>query len=142
VTDAKFTDGKAILFGTTYNYGPVGDTPKHSGVAYARAVFTTDRAVGEVSLRGEVYAQSEQYFSNAADSIAPGTKLPSYKLFNARLNWSDIMGSGFSAALFGKNLANEEYFVGGMTLAAALGHNAAAVGEPRTYGLEISYRYR
>jgi hypothetical protein len=30
---------------------------------------------------------------------------------------------------------------GGMTLAAALGHNAADVGEPRTYGLEVSYRY-
>jgi len=28
-----------------------------------------------------------------------------------------------------------------MTLAAALGHNAAAVGEPRTYGLEIRYSF-
>ncbi len=48
---------------------------------------------------------------------------------------------GLNIALFGKNLSGETYFVGGMTLAAALGHNAAAVGEPRTYGLELSYRY-
>lgn len=51
------------------------------------------------------------------------------------------MDSQFSAVLFGKNLTNEEYFVGGMTLAPALGHNAAAVGEPRTYGVEVSYRF-
>jgi outer membrane receptor protein involved in Fe transport len=50
-------------------------------------------------------------------------------------------GSGLSAALFGKNLLDRGHFVGGMTLAAALGHNAADVGEPRTYGLEVSYRY-
>ena len=51
------------------------------------------------------------------------------------------MGTKFSAALFGRNLTDEEYFVGGMALASALGHNAAAVGEPRTYGLELSYDY-
>ena len=67
--------------------------------------------------------------------------MPGYELFNARLSWNEIMGSGFSAALLGKNLTDEEYFVGGMTLAAALGHNAAAVGEPRTYGLELSYKF-
>jgi iron complex outermembrane receptor protein len=88
-----------------------------------------------------MYGQTHQFFSNAAASIAPGTKLPGYVLVNARAAWDDIAGSGFSAALFAKNLLDEEYFVGGMTLAAALGHNAAAVGEPRTYGLEVSFKF-
>jgi iron complex outermembrane receptor protein len=140
-TDAEFTDGDIALFGRDYSYGPVGDTPKRSGVAYVQLDLPTDQNLGDISLRSEVYAQAQQYFSNAAASIAPGTRLPGYELINARLSWGDILGSGFSAALFGKNLSDETYFVGGMTLAAALGHNAAAVGEPRTYGLEISYRY-
>lgn len=97
--------------------------------------------MGDLSLRGEVYGQTAQYFSNTADSIGPGTRLPGYTLLHARLDWADIAGSNFSAALFAKNLTDEAYFVGGMTLAAALGHNAAAVGEPRTYGLEISFKY-
>jgi iron complex outermembrane receptor protein len=140
-TDAEFTDGKVNLFGTPYNYGPFGDTPRRSGTVYGQVDFPTAPELGRVSLRGEVYAQAEQYFSNAADSVAPGTKLPGYGVTNARLSWTDIMKSNFSAALYGKNLADKEYFVGGMTLAAALGHNAAAVAEPRTYGLELTYQY-
>lgn len=142
ITDASFTDGDINLFGNSYSYGPVGDTPKRSGVAYAQVTVPTGSNIGEIGLRTEVYAQTAQYFSNAAGSIAPSTRLPGYELFNARLSWTHILGSHFSAALSGKNLSNETYFAGGMTLAAALGHNAAAVGEPRTYGLEISYRYR
>ncbi|WP_395332298.1 TonB-dependent receptor [Novosphingobium sp. BL-8H] len=140
-TNATFTDGNIELFGTPYSYGPVGDTPKFSGTAYAQVFLPVGEDAGEVSLRGDLYGQTAQYFSNAADSIAPGTKLPGYVLVNGRLDWNKIMGSNFSAALFAKNLTDKAYFVGGMTLAAALGHNAAAVGEPRTYGLEINYKF-
>jgi iron complex outermembrane receptor protein len=141
-TDAKFTDSNITLFGVPYRYGPVGDTPKKSGVAYAQVELPVSNDVGHIGLRGEVYAQSEQYFSNAANFNAPGTRLPGYALISSRLSWDEIYGSQFSAALWGKNLAGRGYFVGGMTLAAALGQNAAAVGEPRTYGLELTYRYR
>jgi iron complex outermembrane recepter protein len=141
VTDAEFTDGRITLFGRQYSYGPVGDTPKHSGVVYAQLQMPVAQHVGEINLRGELYAQSAQYFSNAADTIAPGTRLPGYGLINSRLSWNDMFGTKLSSALFGKNLSDREYFVGGMTLAAALGHNAAAVGEPRTFGLELSYKY-
>lgn len=141
LTDAKFTDGRIALFGKQYSYGPVGDTPKRSGVAYAHIHFPINQHAGEMSLRSELYAQSAQYFSNAADTIAPGTRLPGYGLINARLSWNDMLGTKLSSALFGKNLSDREYFVGGMTLAAALGHNAAAVGEPRTFGVELSYKY-
>lgn len=140
-TDATFTNGKVTLFGTGYDYGPFGDTPERSGVVYAQVDFPTSPRVGEVTLRGEVYGQTSQYFSNAANTVAPGTKLPSYHLYNARLSWGHIFGSDFSAALFGKNLMDQEYFVGGMPLASALGHNAADVGEPRTYGMELTYKY-
>jgi len=140
-TNARFTNGKISLFGTPYSYGPVGDTPKLSGVVWAQLAIPVGEGAGDMSLRGEVYSQSAQYFSNAAASVAPGTRLPGYTLVNARLGWNDVMGSGFSAALWGRNLTKKAYFTGGMTLAAALGHNAAAVGEPRTYGLELSVKF-
>lgn len=134
-TDAEFTDGEVTLFGTPYLFSPVANTPEHAGTVWGRMAF------GDISLYGEYYYQSSMYFSNTADSTAPRTKLPSYELINARLDWRNIAGSGFSAALFGRNLADEDHFVGGMALGVVLGHNGAAVGEPRTYGLELSYSF-
>lgn len=139
-TDAEFTDGEVALFGVTYLYGPVANTPEHSGTAWAQINFPSG-GLGDFRFRAEIYAQDDMYFSNTADSIGPDTKLDGYEVINARLDWNNILGSGFSAALFGRNLADEEYFVGGMSLAAALGHNAAAVGEPLTYGLELTYGF-
>jgi iron complex outermembrane receptor protein len=141
LTDADFTRNQVVLFGATYAYGPVGDTPRTSGTGWAELLVPMAPNAGEVSLRGEVYAQTGQYFSNAANSISPRTRLPGYALVNGRLSWTGIMGSNFSAALFGENLTKEEYFVGGMQLAVALGQNGAVVGKPRTYGLEVSMKF-
>ncbi|HEY6131998.1 MAG TPA: TonB-dependent receptor plug domain-containing protein [Halioglobus sp.] len=140
-TDAKFKDGDVNLFGSLYSYGPVANTPEQTGVAWAQINVPVGAELGEVSFYSEIYSQSSMYFSNTADSIGPDTKLPSYDLVNARLSWTNMFGSKFSTALFGKNLTDEEYFVGGMSLAAALGHNAAAVGEPLTYGAELTYEF-
>jgi iron complex outermembrane recepter protein len=140
-TDAEFTDGETTLFGVEYSYGPVANTPETTWSVWAQVYFPVDPALGDISLRAEVYGQDSMYFSNTYDSLTPDTELPSYELVNARLNWNNIMGSEFSGALFGKNLTGEEYFVGGMPLGASLGHNAAAVGEPRTYGAEVTYQF-
>ncbi len=140
-TDADFTDGNTTLFGVDYSYGPVANTPEKTWSAWAQFDLVTSGAIGDVALRVEGYGQDSMYFSNAAHSLTPDTELPSYRLLNARLNWSNVMGSQLSAALFGKNLTDKEYFVGGMPLGASLGHNGAAVGEPRTYGVELTYQF-
>lgn len=140
-TDAEFTDGNTTLFGVEYSYSPVANTPETTWSVWARYGIITDPGMGDLSIRAEVYGQDSMYFSNTADSIAPGTELDSYELVNARLEWANIMGSPFAAAIFGKNLTDEEYFVGGMPLGASLGHNSAAVGEPRMYGAEVTYTF-
>lgn len=140
-TDAEFTDKEVTIFGTDYEYSPVANTPELSWTLWTNVDIITDPAAGMVSLRAEYYSQDDMYFSNTADSLTPATELPSYELVNARLSWKNIMNSQFSGALFGKNLTDEEYFVGGMPLGASLGHNAAVVGEPRTYGVEVSYQF-
>ncbi len=141
ITDAKFTRNSVTLFGNSFTYGPVGDTPKASGTVWGEVFVPTDEAMGQISLRGEVYSQTGQYFSNAADTIAPRTRLPGYTLVNGRLSWNGIMGSQFSGAIYGENLFDREYFVGGMQLAVALGQNGAVVGKPRTYGVELSFKF-
>ena len=129
-----------MLNSVPYLYGPVADTPKFTGAAYTQINFPANE-LGNFSLRVDVYGQTGQYFSNASSSRVPDTRLPGYAVVNARLSWDHIMKSNVSAAVFGKNLGNRGYFVGGMPLGAALGHNAAAVAEPITGGIELTWRY-
>ena len=139
--NARYTNGNVVLNNVSYLYGPVADTPEFSGSAYVQETLPVPEDKGRVTLRTDVYGQTSQYFSNASASVTPDTKLPGYFLVHARIAWENIMRSGFSLAAFGKNLGNRGYFVGGMPLGNALGHNSAAVGEPRTYGLEASFRF-
>lgn len=141
-TNAEFTDGNVTLFGTVdYVFSPVANTPESSGTLWAQVDLFNSADRGDVSFRAELYAQNSMWFSNTGDSLGPDTELPSYKLVNVRLSWDRIMGTQLSGALFGRNVTDEEYFVGGMSLATALGHNAAAVGEPAMYGMEITYQF-
>ena len=76
-----------------------------------------------------------------ARAARPGTRLPSYELVNARIGVDDIGGTGISAAFFAKNIFDKEYFVGGIGLGTAGGYNLAVPGEPRTYGVDLSFRF-
>ncbi len=121
-TEADFTDGNTTLFGKQYSYGPVANTPQNTWTVWGQIELPVATDIGKVNFRAEVYGQDEMYFSNTAHSLTPDTLLPSYHVVNARLNWAHMMQSQFSAAVFRKNLADEEYFVGGMPLGASLGH--------------------
>ncbi|MBU6266917.1 MAG: TonB-dependent receptor [Sphingomonadales bacterium] len=139
--NARFTDGHVTIKGMPYLYGPVADTPKWSGALWAQLNLPVTASVGDVALRVDLYGQTGQYFSNASSSLVPKTHLPGYVLVNGRVSWDHVMRSPLSLAAFSRNLGNRGYFVGGMALGAALGHNSAAVGEPRTYGVEASYTF-
>ncbi len=97
--------------------------------------------LGDLALRADYYIQSTQYFSNLEATINPGTQLPSYKLLNMYLTWEKIAGSGLQASLYGRNLLNEQYYVGGIPQGADLGLNQAVPGRPRMYGVELRYGF-
>ena len=52
-----------------------------------------------------------------------------------------IAGTALGAALFVKNLTNEAYAVERQDLVSAFGFAGTIYNDPRTYGLEISFRF-
>jgi iron complex outermembrane receptor protein len=139
-THARFTDNHVEIFGQSFDFGPYADTPKWAGSAYAQVRAPIDK-IGELIVRGDVYAQSSFYFSNLNATIVPGTKLPGYAVVNGRAELHDIAGTQVSAAVFAKNLLDKGYYVGGLPEGAAFGSNYVIVAEPRTYGLEVSIKF-
>lgn len=70
----------------------------------------------------------------------------SYTILNARVALADIkLGSGdnhsLQLALWGKNLTDEEYRVYAFPVGNPVLSIPAAYGEPRSYGVELQYRY-
>src|SRR5690606_33318009 len=64
-----------------------------------------------------------------------------YSIVDARLGMSDIGETGISASLFVKNLTNEAYALERQDLVNAFGFAGTIYNDPRTFGLEIGYRF-
>jgi iron complex outermembrane receptor protein len=135
--DGRFTDPNTLAFGVPVTYGPYGDTPSWTGSANIEISKDLAGDTGTVSLRGDVFAQTSNFFSNLADTITPDTKLPGYALVNARLSWSDMFGTGITSALYVTNLFDEAFYAGGLPTSAVFGTNSASPGRPRMFGAEI-----
>jgi iron complex outermembrane receptor protein len=143
-TDARFTDNRVSFnpaFSTSvFHFGPYADAPRWTGTFYTELSKTLDDR-GTLMLRGDVYSESEYYFSNLTGTVNPGAVIDPYTLVNARLTWAEVMGSRFTAALFVRNLLDRRYYAGGNAEGSGLGLNQINPGQPRMYGAEVRVKF-
>jgi iron complex outermembrane recepter protein len=92
-------------------------------------------AAGDLRLRGEYSYQSDTYF-DAANTSSFNAFQPSYGLINARLTYEPAQGN-WDISLFGKNLADEEYF---RNIAISGPSGLGTPGDPQTYGVSLNWR--
>lgn len=74
-----------------------------------------------------------------------GQPMESFGVWNARLALREIAVSErgqLTVALWGKNLTDKEYQLDGFEMLTTAGTRLATFGEPRTFGLEVTYNYR
>ena len=158
--DVTFLFTREILFMLNYAYldtevteatDPFGNdvtddfvffaAPEHSGTLVMD--WTLHQADwGRTSLNLSYNYMDERNGGSRAENVERGTFLPKYELLNARFSVNDIpaLGGLINVGFWGKNILNEEYE---LTAVDNLPHVDRAViwGEPRTYGLDISYNY-
>jgi iron complex outermembrane recepter protein len=139
--DAKFTQTPLELFGQNFQFGPFPATPRWSGSFYAQVDLPVPAAFGRLSVRGDVYAQSIQYFSSTNNTTTPGTALPGYHLLNFEVSWKNVARTSLSLSGFVKNALNTTYYVGGTAVGNIFSVNGVIPGVPRTYGMELEYKF-
>ncbi|MCW0196521.1 TonB-dependent receptor [Sphingopyxis sp.] len=126
-------------FATAAGTVPAGNrlpnAPATSFSGKARYEFgVTDRL--RAAVQGDARYASRAFKEASNDPlIASG----SYWLLNARVSLADEK-SGWEIALWGRNLTKERYVVQGVDL-ATLGIVNRIYNAPRTYGVEVSFRY-
>lgn len=86
-----------------------------------------------LSFRSAVSYTDEQYFDDRNNILEPD-----YTLVDASVVWTSATEQ-WKAAIFGRNLFEEEYAYWGADL-GALGSNRF-LGAPRTYGMQLTYEY-
>lgn len=117
-----------------------------------------DPALGDISLMASVYWQDKmksfatpQLFAWQADvegwsaadlQTAHSTvDIDSYHTLNLRVDWRNVVGSDFDLSIWGNNVTNEHYIVGGLNVIDALGWASDVYGPPRTYGVSMRYSF-
>jgi len=90
---------------------------------------------GTLTFQGDFNYQDEVFFDSLNN---PLLSQDSYWLYNGRVAWSSP-DEKWEAAVWGRNLGDEEYLVYAFDL-AFLGFHERMLGTPRSFGIEFTYR--
>ena len=96
---------------------------------------------GNLSMNLNGNYQDDQWYSAYNDKIGyDHIRQDAYGLYNARFTW---FGSdeNYSVAIWGKNLTETQYDGYAINLQAGFGFDYFQQGSPRTYGIEVTYRF-
>lgn len=134
LTSAKFDEFKnGGGIGVNYDHHYLPFAPKHNffvALDYTKPVFSQAEIYAHVD-----YGYTDDYFSNPNNS--PSNSIPSRNLTNARVGLN--LGSAWDISLWVKNLADDTSLR--QKSVSFLGVPRGVYNPPRTYGLDVKYRF-
>ena len=112
---------------------PFNLVPKNTISAGVRWELPFPDSFADATVSADDYHSSKVQSSDAV--------LPAYDLVNVRLDLNELARTGLDASIFVRNVFDEEYLASANVGAAVLGIFSGFYGAPRTYGLELRYRF-
>lgn len=143
----SYTDAKYVKFTNPFlgpeqmpdaTNDPFGFVPKQKVNVSAHYDLDLGDAAGHIGYTIGYSWQAKFYYTEQSFNF-PNAIVPSHSLVNARIDWSDFLGSNMTASIFGDNITNKTYIENGNLDAGEVGR--AFYGAPRTYGIELSYHF-
>ncbi len=137
-TDAKYSSFVDFSTGLPVTGRPFPFQAKHRLNLGGRYTLPVPESAGKITL-GVNWSYSTKYtVSVFADPLADEN---GYDQFDLRADWNGIAGGPISAALFVNNVNNEVYKIGGVPIYSVLGTTSLLYNEPRTWGLQLRYKF-
>jgi iron complex outermembrane receptor protein len=141
----------ALVAGTRdYTKNKFAFLPRNTISGTVRYTIPLGETVGDLALQGNYVWQSSMWSDEqiqpfavpayAANLTAPNF-IPSYGLANFRVELSKIAGKNLTAAAYVKNAFDKKYAVGAIAIIESLGIEPIFWGDPRTWGLDLTYRF-
>lgn len=139
--DAKYKKFINPLDGSDISKTPFSQTPKWTYRIGADLIVPTPESVGEVRISADYNYQGGVLGGESA-TIEPGYMLDARGLLGARLSIERIAATPVSFALYARNLTNKGYYTAISPLyGAPFGITRSVVGDPRTWGAELSFKF-
>jgi iron complex outermembrane receptor protein len=134
--DHEYTelDPRAVVSGITAQSKLPG-TPEWSGSLGLQ--YTWALGGGDLALRGDYSYRSMVYFNAVNGPLEGGDEV---SLVNARASYT-FASDALTLSAYVLNATDEEYVSNGQDVTAALGVAFNAVGPPREWGMELTYRF-
>ena len=139
----SFLDSELSAYGTLADGSaavPAGNSlpnaPEMQVVALARYEFPLSDALS-ASIQVD-FKYTDDMFRDAENTVIVATD--SYTLVNARATVFESTGEQWEVAVWGKNLGDEVYRTGGILV--PFGFANGEFGDPRTFGLSVSYYFQ
>jgi iron complex outermembrane receptor protein len=108
---------------------------------YIAAEYSLDTAIGTILPRLQYSYKSDIDYCFDSASCRSGLWLEGdQRDLSARITWLS-KNDKWTGAIYGNNLTEEDYVVGGTPLVESEGVGGFANATPRTYGLELQYRF-
>ncbi len=114
-------------------------TPKNTASAYL--TYEYPLAIGLIRARLDWTYKDDYTFIS---SIPERNYQRAYDVWNGRVTLDEIAGPGatrFSASLWIKNIADEQYYSNGINLYSSLGYDVNTYADPRTYGIDLTMSF-
>ncbi|MDB6063591.1 MAG: hypothetical protein JWM78_3694 [Verrucomicrobiaceae bacterium] len=146
--DSFETETAPGVFADLSNNG-MAQAPKWTNTLTASLHLPVPAAIAsDLTLDGTYAFQSKIYFSDFnQENQGLSNKLDStnsqggYGIVNFNLTATDIFKPHFDASLFLKNANNTTYSVGRASALSSFGYASTNYGDPRTFGVTLSYRF-
>jgi iron complex outermembrane recepter protein len=110
-------------------------TPKLTGGLGMQYEFGSSVGGGSITPRLDLVYQSKIYFTTNNQGAQDA-----YTLLNGRVSW-DSADRDWQISLYGRNLTDEEYFNGKLSLVGFFGREQGNVGAPREYGITFQRNF-
>jgi iron complex outermembrane receptor protein len=128
---------------------PFANAPKNKYSLSIQYDLPLDPQIGTVTASATVFGQSRVFFNDQAfrfiEAYGPGVldavSEPGYAAANARIDWTNIYGKGVDVGVFVRNITDEIYAYAGGVQLHSVGIASKLYNEPRTYGIELTYRF-
>ncbi len=148
-TDPEYDEWTEPSTGADNSDMPFTFTPEHALSTVLSYTYPMEEA-GLIRLTATASYQDDIWVNSLHDSgdleahppsVRHALQQDSYWLASAKVDWEQVMNTNWDISLYGKNLTDEEYTVGGVMLYHSFGFSTKVFGEPRTYGMQARYRF-